>query len=92
MKKNNKGGANATPTATGTKVTYQKDIDKVYEFFRYTIGTTLDCAIATGVLRNSITYYVADLEKLEYPTESRIAVEKKCCHHRKWHLFSHTGR
>ena len=60
-----KGGANATPTTTDTKVTYQKDIDKVYEFFRYTIGTTLDCAIATGVLRNSITYYVADLENLD---------------------------
>lgn len=65
MKKNNKGGANATPTTTNTKITYQKDIDKVWEFFRYTIGTTLDCAIATGVLRNSITYYVADLENLD---------------------------
>ena len=65
MKRNNKGGANATPTATDTKVTYQKDIDKVFEYFRYTTGTTLDCAIATGVLRNSITYYVADLENLD---------------------------
>ncbi len=65
MNKKRKGGANATPTRTDTKVTYQKDIDKVFEFFRYTTGTTLDCAIATGVLRNSITYYVADLEKLE---------------------------
>ena len=44
------------------------------------------------MLINDIKGYVADLEKLEYPTESRIAVEKKCCHHRKWHLFSHTGR
>lgn len=65
MREKRKGGANATPTTTDTKVTYQKDIDKVWEFFRYTIGTTLDCAIATGVLRNSITYYVADLENLD---------------------------
>ena len=65
MKEKRKGDANATPTTTDTKVTYQKDIDKVFEFFRYTTGTTLDCAIATGVLRNSITYYVADLEKMK---------------------------
>lgn len=63
MKRNNKGGANATPNST-TKIHQGKDIDKVWEFFRYTTGTTLDCAIATGVLRNSITYYVADLENL----------------------------
>ena len=64
MKRNNKGGANATPNST-TKIHQGKDIDKVWEFFRYTTGTTLDCAIATGVLRNSITYYVADLEKMK---------------------------
>ena len=64
MKRNNKGGANATPNST-TKIHQRKDIDKVWEFFRYTTGTTLDCAIATGVLRNSITYYVADLEKMK---------------------------
>lgn len=58
-------GAIATPMNTDTKIVYQKDIDKVLEFFQYKIGTTLDCAIATGVLRNSITYYVAELEKLE---------------------------
>lgn len=64
MNRKRKGGANATPESTA-KIEHQKDIDKVFEFFRYTTGTTLDCAIATGVLRNSITYYVADLEKLE---------------------------
>ena len=65
MEKNRKGGANATPNKNCAKVTYQKDIDKVLAFFRYTTGTTRDCATATGVLRNSITYYVADLEKLD---------------------------
>lgn len=41
-----------------------KDITKVCAFFQYTIGTTLDAAIATGILRNSITWYVAQLEDL----------------------------
>lgn len=40
-----------------------KDILKILAYFRYTIGTTLDAAQATGVLRNSITYYVDYLEK-----------------------------
>lgn len=58
-------GADATPNRHSTKIVHEKDIDKVLEFFQYTIGTTLDCAIATGVLRNSITYYVADLERMD---------------------------
>ena len=41
-----------------------KDISKVCAFFRYTTGTTLDAAIATGILRNSITWYVAQLEDM----------------------------
>lgn len=41
-----------------------KDISKVCAFFRYTTGTTLDAAIATGILRNSITWYVAQLENM----------------------------
>lgn len=45
-----------------TKVTFDKDIAKVLDFFRYNTGTTLDAMLATGVLRNSITWYVCDLE------------------------------
>ncbi len=41
-----------------------KDISKVCAFFRYKTGTTLDAAIATGILRNSITWYVAQLEDM----------------------------
>lgn len=47
-----------------TKVKESKDIDKVCTFFRYTTATTLDAAIATGILRNSITWYVSILEGL----------------------------
>lgn len=45
----------------GTKVGKEKDICKVLEYFRYKVGTTLDCAITTGILRNSVTWYVQDL-------------------------------
>lgn len=47
---------------TGAKITDEKDISKVFRFFRYTTGTTLDCMLSTGILRNSITYYVRELE------------------------------
>ena len=42
----------------------EKDLLRVLDYFRYTIATTLDCALATGILRNSITWYVHDLERL----------------------------
>ena len=38
-----------------------KDIELVMLYFQYNIGTSLDCAFATGILRNSITYYISDL-------------------------------
>lgn len=47
-----------------TKVDNSKDIDKVCAFFRYKTATTLDAAIETGILRNSITWYVSILEGL----------------------------
>ena len=44
-----------------TKVAKEKDICKVLDFFRYKVGTSLDCALATGILRNSVTWYIQDL-------------------------------
>lgn len=52
-----------SPHNTGTKITKEKDIIKVFEFFRYKVGTSLDCALATGILRNSVTWYISDLEE-----------------------------
>lgn len=46
------------------KVSISKDIEKVLEYFQYTTGTTLDVMLATGVLRNSVTWYVRELEEL----------------------------
>ena len=59
-----KRAANATPIKDTANVRKEKDITKVFEFFRYTTGTTLDCMLATGVLRNSITWYIKDLEAI----------------------------
>lgn len=39
------------------------DLYKVLDYFHHNVGSTLDAAIATGVLRNSITWYVSKLEK-----------------------------
>lgn len=44
------------------KVHNGKDLCKILDYFRYKVGTTLDAALATGILRNSITWYVAYLE------------------------------
>ena len=44
------------------KVHNPKDLCKILDYFRYTTGSTLDAALATGILRNSITWYVAYLE------------------------------
>ena len=40
-----------------------KDLFKVLEYFRYTTATTLMCFLATGILRNSLTWYVSFLEE-----------------------------
>lgn len=39
-----------------------KDFKRIYFWFKKNVGTTLDAALATGILRNSITYYVDHLE------------------------------
>ena len=51
--------AKTNPTA---KIHNPSDLSKVLDYFRYKVGTTLDCMFATGILRNSITFYVRDLE------------------------------
>lgn len=52
------------PTIDTAKIASGKQIDKVLSFFRYNVGTSLDCSRATGVLRNNITWYIADLEEM----------------------------
>jgi hypothetical protein len=46
----------------GAKVRKVKGICKVLDYFRYNVGTSLDCTHYTGILRNSVTRYIDDLE------------------------------
>lgn len=55
--------AEATPLSNNTsKVRNPKDLAKVLDYFRYKVGTSLDAMLATGILRNSITWYITQLE------------------------------
>lgn len=40
-----------------------RDFRLTLEYFCKHIGTSLDCAFETGILRNSITYYIQHLER-----------------------------
>ena len=53
------------------------DMAKVLDYFRYTVGTTLDCMFATGVLRSCITWYVRDLERLGLLQAIYIAKDRR---------------
>ena len=68
MSKKQKGAPESTPeTKTDAKVdNYSetgKDLRKVLDYFRCRVGSSLDCAVTTKVLRNSITWYIRTLEK-----------------------------
>jgi hypothetical protein len=63
METNKQGAATiANPQSKrSAKIRREKDISKVLDYFRYKVGTSLDCALGTGILRNSITWYIKDL-------------------------------
>ena len=64
MKEKLKGSHNDRPNTDTAKVGNSKDITKVLAYFRYKVATTLDAALDLGMLRNSITWYVRDLEEM----------------------------
>ncbi|MDD6978046.1 MAG: hypothetical protein PUI72_07015 [Prevotellaceae bacterium] len=64
MKEKVKGSHNDCPNTNTAKVDNSKDITKVLVYFRYKVATTLDAALDLGMLRNSITWYVRDLEEM----------------------------
>lgn len=59
-----KSDKNVKVLGNNAKLAFSKDIDKVCDYFRYKTASTLDAALSTGVLRNSITWYVAELIEL----------------------------
>ena len=64
MKEKVRGSHNGRPNNNTAKVGNSKDITKVLAYFRYKVATTLDAALDLGMLRNSITWYVRDLEAM----------------------------
>ena len=64
MEKLNRAAMTAAPIIPTAKVRQEKDLCKIWAYFRYKTATTLDAMLATGILRNSITWYVRDLERL----------------------------
>lgn len=66
-KKRDTATAIAMPLPTGdvAKVRQEKDLYKVLAYFQYRIGTSLDAAQDLGILRNSITWYIDELEKMD---------------------------
>lgn len=71
-----KAAITAAPN-TDANVRNPNDMCKVLDYFRYTVGTTLDCMFATGVLRNCITWYVRDLERLGLLQAIYIAKDRR---------------
>ncbi len=58
--------AHKTSGKVQTLIGKDKDLIRVLDYFRYKNGgaTTLMCMYETGILRNSITWYVDYLEKI----------------------------
>lgn len=71
-----KKATEAAPS-TDANVHNPNDMAKVLDYFRCTVGTTLDCMFATGVLRNCITWYVRDLERLGLLQAIYIAKDRR---------------
>ena len=55
--------AEAAPS-TDANIHNPNDLAKVLDYFQHETGTTLDCMFETGILRNSVTWYVRYLERI----------------------------
>lgn len=64
MRTRKRNTAEAMPLTADAKVGQEKDICKILSYFRYKVGTSLDAALDLGILRNSITWYIDELEKM----------------------------
>lgn len=54
----------------------QKDMSIVLDYFRCISGTSLDCSLSTGILRNSVTFHIDTLQKLGLIQVVKIAPDK----------------
>ena len=53
-----------------------KDMSIVLDYFRCISGTSLDCSLSTGILRNSVTFHIGTLQKLGLIQVVKIAPDK----------------
>ena len=53
-----------------------KDMSIVLDYFRCISGTSLDCSLSTGILRNSVTFHIDTLQKLGLIQVVKIAPDK----------------
>lgn len=58
----NKNKATFAAPKNEAKIQKYDDKERVRLYFMHKEGTTLDCAFQTGILRNSITWHVSQLE------------------------------
>ena len=80
----------ATPTTKDmTKIANtpqkEKDLSRVLDFFRYKVGTSLDCAISTKILRNSVTWYIRSLEDMGLLMAVKVGKDKTTGFHAKFY-------
>lgn len=59
-----KKAAEAAPNMSDANLKNLKDFSKLLHYFRYKTATSLDAMFATGILRNSITWYIDEAERL----------------------------
>lgn len=85
MKEKEKGATlsntpNTIKNNTGAKVQNiqdtHKDMSIVLDYFRCISGTSLDCSLSTGILRNSVTFHIDTLQKLGLIQVVKIAPDK----------------
>ena len=71
---------NTIKNNTGAKVQNiqdtHKDMTVVLDYFRCISGTSLDCSLSTGILRNSVTFHIDTLQKLGLIQVVKIAPDK----------------
>lgn len=62
-----------------------KDITEVLTYFQCISGTSLDCALSTGILRNSVTYHIDTLLKMGLLQVVKIAPDVHTGHKAQWY-------
>ena len=66
-----------------------KDMTVVLDYFRCISGTSLDCSLSTGILRNSVTFHIDALQKLGLIQVVKVAPDKHTGYKAKYYSADH---